>query len=287
MQAEHFLSVQAVLGEGPVWHTGEKALYSLDIINSKVFRYTPAQNKMETFSPPAQISALAFCARGGVITAGGKGFCWWDLQNNTMETIFNPEPGKPGARFNDGKTDRKGRFWAGTMTSSDASSSLYCLDLQRQVHTMESNITISNGLGWSPDNHTMYYADSLRYVIYAYDFDLESGAITNRRPFFNSDTTFGIPDGLTIDSEGCLWSAFWGGWKIARFDPQGKLMEVVPMPVEQPSSLTFGGENLDELYVTSAQSDLSQAALSSQALAGDIFIIHPGVRGLPEPLFQG
>ena len=230
---------------------------------------------------------MAFRSKGGMILGAENGFYFWDTTHQNLEFISHPEAGKTEARFNDGKVDRMGRLWAGTMTYQGASSSLYRMDSDLSVHQMETGLTISNGTGWSPDNKTMYFVDSFRYVVYAYDFNFKEGTISNRRPFVQENESFGVPDGLTVDSEGCVWLAVYGGWKVMRYAPDGKILDEIKFPVAKPSSCIFGGENLDELYVTTISENLTAEEKAAQPLAGDLFVIKTDVKGLPEPDFAG
>ena len=215
------------------------------------------------------------------------GFHFWDPQTNHFELINHPEKGKHGARFNDGRIDRKGRFWAGTMTAEGATSSLYRLDPDLTVHRMETGITISNGLGWSLDGHLMYFTDSLRRTIFVYDFDLESGDISNKREFYQLSDEPGVPDGLSIDREGFIWSAIYNGWKLIRIDPQGNLISTIQMPVSRPSSCAFGGTDFNDLYITTISEGLSEGEKKQEPLAGDLFVVEMEVAGFPESVFSG
>ena len=283
---EHFLGVQNRLGEGPRWNAAEGTLYWVDIEGEAVCRFDPATGQPERFPVGLPVGALAFRAAGGLILATRDGFALWDPQAVGPQFLVDPEPGKPDSRFNDGDVDRRGRFWAGTMCP-DPTSALYRLDPDGSLHTMETGVTISNGLGWSPDDRTMYFTDTPRQVIYAYDFDLATGTIANRRPFVSSVGEDGYPDGLVVDAEGGVWSARWGGWKVTRYDPSGRVERELRLPVAHPTSCTFGGPALDELYITSAWGPLRPAERDQQPLAGDIFRVRPGVRGLEEPRYGG
>jgi L-arabinonolactonase len=287
MQPEQVVHCQNIVGEGPLWNMKEQAIYWVDIDGKKIQRYFTQTKTYESFDMPAKICLMAFRTQGGMIVGAEDGLYFWDSAENKLDFITHPEKGKSEARFNDGKVDRRGRLWAGTMTFEGASSSLYRVDADLSVHRMETGVTISNGVGWSPDNRTMYFVDSIRYVIYAYDFDLETGAITNRRPFVKLDKSFGIPDGLTVDSEGYVWCAIYGGWKVMRYDPQGKVAAEIQFPVSKPSSCMFGGQDLDELYVTSISEGLSDEEKLQQPMTGDLFVIKTNVKGLPEPDFAG
>lgn len=287
MKPAQVYASQNIIGEGPLWNVKEQAIYWVDIDGKKIQRYYPKTEKYESFDVPVKVCMLAFRKEGGLICGAEDGFYFWDPDTNKMEFISHPEKGKTEARFNDGKVDRKGRFWAGTMTFEGATSSLYRLDPDLSVHQMETGITIANGVGWSPDNKTMYFVDSIRYVINAYDFNYEKGEINNRRPFVQLKASFGIPDGLTVDSEGYVWCAIYGGWKVMRYAPNGTTAAVVEMPVSKPSSCIFGGKDLDELYVTSISEGLSEKQKNQEPMAGDLFVIKADVKGLSEPDFAG
>lgn len=287
MKPEHVIACQNIVGEGPLWNVKEKAIYWVDIDGKKIQRFYPETKKNEVFDMPIKICLMAFRSKGGMILGAEDGFYFWDPSTKKLDFISHPEKGKTDARFNDGKVDRKGRLWAGTMTYQGASSSLYRMDTDLSVHQMESGITISNGVGWSPDNKIMYFVDSIRYVIYAYDFDFEKGYLSNRRVFVQLAESFGIPDGLTVDSEGHVWVAIYGGWKVMRYDPSGNVSAEINFPVSKPSSCMFGGKNFDELYVTTISDGLTAEDKLKQPMAGDLFVIKTDVKGLPEPDFAG
>jgi sugar lactone lactonase YvrE len=263
-------------------------LYWVDIDAGCFHRLTPAAGQHEVFEVGLPIGVLAFRARGGLVMATKNGFAFWDEVTQTLDFIADPEAHKPNARFNDGAVDPQGRFWAGTMDiDRRPTSSLYRLDPDSAVQTMETGISVSNGIGWSPDHKTMYYTDTRASTIYAYDFDAATGAIENRRTFVKVPQSAGRPDGLTVDTQGFIWSAHWDGWKLTRYDPAGKIEREIPVPVQRPTSCTFGGPNLDELYITSARTGLSDAELKDQPLAGDLFRLQTAVKGPPEPKFLG
>ncbi len=288
-ELEQMLPAQNILGEGPVWNEDERALYWVDIEGNSIQRFWPETKKVEVFDVGMKIGVFAFREQGGLIVASEKGLGFWTPGGvDKVEIFSNPEEGKAEARFNDGKVDRKGRFWAGTMTPEGATSSLYRLDPDLSLHTMETGITISNGMGWSPDNKTMYFTDTMKYVIYAYDFDLESGSISNRRDFYQFPDDGGVPDGMTVDSKGYVWSAMCLGGRLVRLSPDGELVEEIKLPVSLPTSVTFGGKDYRDLYLTSGWITLSdEERQKNQPQAGDLFRLVPGVQGLPEPKFTG
>jgi sugar lactone lactonase YvrE len=219
-----------------------------------------------------------------------NGFAFWDPQTKSLTYIKNPEQGKPYMRFNDGEVDSRGRFWAGTMSEADnpqPEGVLYRLDPDLSVHAMESGLSISNGIGWSPDDKTMYLTDSPRRIIYAYDFDVETGSINNRRVFVAAAGESYEPDGLTVDSQGYIWSACWNGAKILRYAPDGKLDRTIEVPALRPTSCVFGGPDLTDLYITSSRDDLAREQLDAYPFSGDLFRLRTGVKGLRQHKFGG
>jgi L-arabinonolactonase len=238
---------------------------------------------------PERIGSFALREQGGLVVAFASGFAFLNLETGAVERLAAPEAAMPRNRFNDGKCDRRGRFWAGTMDDrlSEHSGALYRFDPDRSCHRMDSNIGISNSLAWSPDDRRFYFADTMDRAIYVYDFDLDGGAIANKRVFCTTEGQPGSPDGSTIDAEGFLWNAQWDGWRLVRYAPDGRIDRIVELPVQKPTSCMFGGEDLSILYVTSAVWDLAGEALSAQPQAGGLFALDVGVRGLPEPRFAG
>ncbi len=209
-EVEHVLDIKNKLGEGPVWNPTEQALYWVDIERNRFYRMDPTTRKYEVFDVSVPVGVLALRASGGLVMATKNGFAFWDRQHG-LRFISDPEAEKPHTRFNDGAVDCRGRFWAGTMCGlpemcEAPEGSLYRLDPDSSIHRMETGLKISNGIGWSPDNKVMYLTDSPQYMIYAYDFDAASGAVENRRTFIHTSDEEGVPDGLAVDSEGCIWS---------------------------------------------------------------------------------
>ncbi|HEX7434721.1 MAG TPA: SMP-30/gluconolactonase/LRE family protein [Anaerolineaceae bacterium] len=282
----HLLSLRNHLGEGPLWVHEENALYWVDIERGAYLRYLPASGRVERVEIGTTLGVMRLRQSGGMVMASGNGFQFWDPVSRRLTPIVNPEAGKIEGRLNDGMIDPQGRFWAGTMAPG-FTSALYRLDPDLSLHQMESGIGISNGLGWSLDSREMYFTDSRKKIIYAYDFDPVSGEISNRRNLIATPDEAGSPDGMTVDSEGFIWSARWGGWKLSRYDPQGKLEREVVMPVEFPTSCAFGGADLDQLYITSAWMELGEDRKDTQPWSGDLFMMQSPFRGLPERKFAG
>lgn len=283
-RARCVVETQAFLGEGPVWNEAEKRLDWVDILAPALHRSDPASGADRVVELGELVGAIAHCSTGGLVLATQSGFTLFDPDTGVSTPLVDPEADKPNNRFNDGKCDSRGRFWAGTMDMGVApgAGSLYRLDRDGSVHCLERGIGISNGLGWSPDDRRMYFTDSLARTIFVYDFDAESGTIANRRVFAQTLDHMGVPDGLTVDAEGYVWSAQWDGWQLIRFDPEGRIDQTVSLPVPRPTSCTFGGPNRETLYVTSARIRLSAQQLAEAPLSGSVFAIDGCGRGLAE-----
>lgn len=278
------LDAKAELGEGPLWDPGAQRLYWVNIKQNELRRFDPATGRDECWKAPAMVGSLAVRKKGGLVVALRSGFHFFDPKTGKWDPITDPEAHLPENRFNDGKPDRQGRFWAGTMHDPEqqATGGLYRLDADLTATRLVDGIICSNSLCWSPDGRIMYYADSWAHTIWAWDFDTERGEIANRRVFVQRPASEGAPDGATVDAEGGVWVAYWGGWCVTRFDPAGKVERVVKLPVKQPTCPAFGGPNLDICYVTSAA-----IGGDPQPLSGGIFAFEPGVKGLPEAYFKG
>ena len=278
--------VSAVLGEGPVWVARESALYWVDIKGYKIFRLGP-DGRIGQWPTPFRIGSLAPRKSGGFISGTDQGIAVIDPVTKHFEIVADPEEHLPGNRFNDGKVDRRGRFWAGTMDDREreATGTLYCLDSDLSWRAWDQGYKVTNGPAFSPLGDRMYHSDSAQRITYV--FDLTDGEPTNRRTFLQFGEGDGYPDGMTVDAESCLWIAFWDGWAVRRFSPSGEWLQTVEMPVSRPTSCAFGGPDLDRLYVTSASRDLDDEALGMQPKAGGLFMLVPGVRGLPDVPFAG
>ena len=288
---EHILATHNIVGEGPVWNVQEQALYWVDIQGHTIHRLQPETKEHQVFNVGVAVGVLACRQTGGLVLATKNGFALWDMQTQVLDIIANPEVGQPLKRFNDGAVDCKGRFWAATMNEEEEKQLpegvLYRLDPDHSVHIMDTGFIIPNGIGWSPDNTRMYMTDSIRQSIYVYDFDQITGSIDARRTFVYTPDEQGVPDGLTVDSEGYIWSARWGGSKVIRYDPDGNVERVIAVPALQPSSCVFGGKNLDALYITSASKGLSNEQRKAYPLSGDLFCLKTDIKGLEKFSFAG
>lgn len=275
------------LGEGPLWSVKEQALYWIDIKRPSIQKWTPSTKDYQVWVLPTDIGSFALRKQGGAILAMRDGFHFFDFETGEQSPFVDPEASLPDNRFNDGKCDPNGNFWAGTLHDQEniPEAALYRLHPDGTWRLIKSGIIVSNGLGWSPDHRTMYYTDSGTQCIYAYDFDASNSEISNERILVRDTDCY--PDGLTVDSEGYIWSAKWDGWRVVRYSPNGKIDRVLEMPVQRPTSVMFGGPDLDRLFITSAWDRLSKEAKAKQPHAGHVFVADVGVSGLPETDFAG
>jgi len=273
------LPAEDELGEGPWWSVADQSLWRVDILSRAVHRWSPATGEQSSWDVGDDVGFAVPAVDGSVVAGLRSGLFRIDLDTGARVRLTDYPASGPG-RFNDGKTDRRGRVWAGTIVDDHArpDGCFGRLD-DRRFTVVLDGVTISNGLGWSPDNATMYFTDSAAATIWAFDFDAESGAMSNRRVFATDDGC--APDGLTVDAEGGVWSAKWDGARIVRYDADGAVSDVIAAPVSRPTSCMFGGPDLDVLYVTSARAGLSTEECAATP-AGAVLAVEPGVRGLGE-----
>ena len=279
--------VGAVLGEGPVWDPRDQALYWVDIKGYKIFRRDQAGGIRE-WTTPFRIASLAPRSAGGFVAGTDRGFAEVDPEAGRYEPFDHPEPDRATNRFNDGKLDRAGRFWAGTMDDKEqaATGALYRLDADRSSRRFDDGYRVTNGPAFSASGRLMYHNDSARRLTYVFDLD-EAGAPSNRRLFAQYGEGQGYPDGMTVDAEDCLWVAFWDGWCVRRFSPQGECIATIELPVQKPTSCAFGGPAMDQLFVTSASVGLGPKERDGQPFAGGLFMLGTGCVGLADIPFQG
>jgi sugar lactone lactonase YvrE len=284
---QNALTLRARLGEGPCWNADEQQLYAVDIYNHRVHQFKPTTGEHRIFDVGEVVGCLAPAGANRLIMALRCCLAYLDTRDGNVTRIAEISHTHPDTRFNDGKCDAAGRFWFGSVSAQEKAACLYHYDPNGTLHVMETGLTISNGLGWSPDNRTFYLTDSCRRTIYAYDFDLDTGNLSDRRALIDLTAESFEPDGLTIDQEGCIWSAMWNGWCIIRFDPSGQEMMRLEMPVQRPTCCTFGNSDLQTLYVTSASIGLTQAEIQASFYSGDLYSVQTDVAGLPTYHFRG
>jgi sugar lactone lactonase YvrE len=273
-----------LLGEGPVWCPREQALYWVDI-RAPAVRRMAADGAVTSWDMPEQVGSLALREKGGILVALKSALSLFDPATGAITKVADAPGHSAALRFNDGKCDRQGRFWVGTMRAGEAQvpGFLYRLDGAGCTAVLDG-IGIPNSLCWSPDGRTMYFTDSPKRVIWAFAYDPATGAIGERRDFARLEAPM-VGDGATVDAEGYLWSANYGGWRVTRFAPDGSVDRVVPVPASNITSCAFGGADLGTLYITSAYQGLSEEQRAGQPAAGALFAIEVGVKGLPEPRF--
>ena len=289
VEPEVAVNIETIVGEGAIWDSESRVLYWVDILGSQLFVFDPRTGHNRAIDVGQAIGTVAPRVSGGVMVALHNGFAALDLTSEKLTPIADPERAIPANRFNDGKCDPAGRFWAGTMefNGEPDRGALYCLDVDHSVMQKVAPVTISNGIVWSLDSQTMYFIDTARDNVRAWDYDLESGGIRNQRVVIENSGN-GHFDGMTIDEEGMVWIALFGGWCVQRYDPQsGALLQTVRLPVEQITSCAFGGDNLDDLYITSCRYRMDEQALREQPLAGSLLRVKLGARGIPAFAYAG
>lgn len=292
MDIQCVVAAKALLGEGTCWDPRAQKLWWLDIYAKTIYCYEPATGLTQSFSTPQVPGCLAVREKGGLVLAMGDGFHTFDPHTGNFQHIVDAEAQMPETRMNDGKTDRQGRFWSGTVFEvqgrpPQAVGSLYRLDTDLSCHKMVEGVACSNGLAWSPDSRTMYFADSRTPYVWAWDFDALHGDIENRRVFIDLSSIDGVCDGATVDAEGCYWLTLPLKSKVQRYDPKGELIQTIELPTDTPTCCEFGGKALGVLYVTTATLRRTSEELKRQPTAGGLFAIDVGVRGLPSVPFKG
>jgi sugar lactone lactonase YvrE len=275
---------KATLGEGPVWDARTQILYWVDILKKQIY-----SNGDVFLESDETIGCLSLRKGGGLIFTKRASLWTCEPDSSNMTLLSTLEDELADNRFNDGKCDPRGRFLAGTMDMSekDPNGSLYSFD-GKSVTKLFGNVTISNGLTWSPDYKTLYYIDTPTHEVKAFDYDMETGAIANMRVVVKLSETLGHPDGMTSDMQGNLWIAMWGGAQVTKWDPgTGQLLERMPVPAKNASSCVFGGRNMNELFITSARVGLDEETLKQYPLTGGVFRFETNAEGMPSFEFAG
>ena len=279
----------AVLGEGPVWDSKSARLHWLDADQKKLFTFDPTTDAAQISDLPAYPGSYAMRKGGGLVMAYRNQIALIYDEIASAKIIETPKVDFSVERFNDGACDRRGRFWVGTMDRKlkEPVGSLFRLDPDLSLHKIETDLVCSNGIAFSPDDRVMYHTDTGAGKIYAYDYDIASGSVDNRRVFADFSGQAGRPDGCTIDAEGCLWVAQVGGGILVRIDPAGNRIREIVLPTLRPTSVMFGGAKLNTLYITTMKFGLTPEMLAQQPDAGGLLAIDLDVPGLSEPMFAG
>jgi len=293
MQAELILDARNATGESPVWSAQEQALYWVDIPAGRLHRWSPVDNRSQSWQAPQMLACIARDSDGSWLAGMEDGLYRLIPQADgrlDSQRVLGVEHARPNMRFNDGRCDRQGRFWAGTMFMDMSAASTtgalyrYTPGQSAPLPAVISHMVVPNGLGFSPDGRIMYLSDSHPSVqkIWAFDYDIDSGTPHNRRLFVDMNLHPGRPDGAAVDADGCYWICGNDEGLIHRFTPAGKLDRSLSVPVKKPAMCAFGGRDLDTLFVTSIR---PSGDLSDQPLAGGVFALQPGVKGLEETPF--
>lgn len=289
MEIRRVETAHCLVGEGPVWDVAEQALYFVDIVGRKVHRYDPAAENTRSWDVPAVIGSMALRTGGGAVVALKDGVHSLDLDTGALAPLARPEQPER-VQFNDGKVDRRGRFVVGSgdsdLRDTQHVGSLYSLDPGHALAVLDTGIAIANGPCWSPDDRTFYFSDSLDFAVFAYDYDIETGAASSKRLFADTRELGGIPDGATVDTDGLMWMAICEGRKVVAFRPDGAVERIIDMPVKLPASVMFGGPDLDLLYVTTI--DPTLLGRPAEDGGGNLWVIEGlGAKGIAEPRYAG
>jgi sugar lactone lactonase YvrE len=276
-----------ILGESPLWHPQENKLYWTDIFAPAIYSYDPESKKVKTYTMPCKIFAIAYRQKGGLLATTEKGISFIDIPSGKLTDYVQILDTDSDLNMNDGKCDRQGRFWAGSadFDVNRCDGKLYRITPDGTVKQMEAGLSVSNGIGWSPDNSVMYHNDSLTARIFCYDFNSKEGTVSNQRIFH--PLTEGSPDGLTVDSKGGVWMAFWDDAKVVRYLSDGTEDRVIELPTSRPTSVMIGGKDLTTLYITSCNYAPFWDEKPQPSPAGALFAIDIDVKGIPEPGFLG
>jgi sugar lactone lactonase YvrE len=289
ISAELVADARTMLGEGPIWDDREQCVWWVDILGESFHRTDPVTGQDDVIPVGQMVGALGLRDRGGLVAASRDGFVGIDAASGRIERLADVEADRPSSRMNDGKVDPRGRFWAGTTDIDHRAGlgTLYRLDADLTVSPMLPEVTISNGLDWTADGATMYFIDTPTRRVDRFSFDPSTGSIADRTMAVSIRPRAGDPDGMTLDAEDHLWVALWDGWAVERYAPDGSLELRVEVPAAQATSCTFGGSDLDLLFITTAQKDFPAGGKPDQPHAGGLFVCRPGVRGRPAHRFAG
>jgi L-arabinonolactonase len=273
------------LGEGILWDSRREVLWWTDIQRRRLHRYFPGSGALEVLDTPERVGSFGLVAESELlITAFESGVALYHPRDKSVKWLARPQAHIAGVRFNDGRVDRRGRFWCGTMVElagSSARGNLYSVDRSGNARCQVSDVRISNSLCMSPDGKLLYFADSPTRTINVYELAEPEGVLSAPRVFARTPEG-SVPDGATVDQDGCVWSAHWGGACVVRYTPEGHIDRTLEVPATQPSCVCFGGAELELLFVTTARENLDAAVLQREPHAGDVFVYRTGVKGLPE-----
>jgi sugar lactone lactonase YvrE len=297
MKIEIALDAHALIGEGPLWDTERGVLWWIDIFRGEVHAFDPVTGQDRVIDVGTQIGAVGIRACGGLVAAMPEGLVALDLESGAVTLVATVDHDPATMRLNDGRCDSRGRFWAGSIAHNPVdpaavevvpgAAKLYRFDPDGSVAEILDGVTVSNGMGWSPDDGTFYYVDTMTHALDAFDFQADSGTISNRRTLVKLSPTEGHPDGMCVDEDGCIWLAISGASQIRRYTPAGGLDRTLHLPLSRVTSCGFGGPHLDELYITTHSALMSHLDWAAESKSGALLRCSPGVRGLPTHAFAG
>lgn len=288
IDAQLRFALRCELGEGSLWDEKRQVLYWVDIAQNKVYCYTPSNRSNLAYDVGENVGTVVVTANEKLLLALRSGFAWLDPETGVVGHLSDPESDKPHTRFNDGKCDPRGRFWAGTMVEDGpkGDGALYCLDTDLSVTRKLSGVSCSNGLAWSRDQRHFYYIDTPTFQIQCFDYDAQTASLGDCRIAAEFPRDAGAPDGMTIDAQDGLWVALFGGSKVVRVNPvTGHVDFEVKVPAPNVTSCAFGGSNLDELFITTAGVGNSDEQRRAYPLAGSLFSVKVPFKGLPATRF--
>lgn len=281
---------RAILGEGPTWRPKENALYWIDLRAPAIFRYDCNTSALKTV--PARLGdrlgAMVFTTDGKMVALDRHGLHLLDADTGERKSLSHPDSNAPNNCFNDAKCDGLGRLWSGSADTGDteASGSLFIFDRDAKARRIDSGFICSNGPAFSPDGRRAYFTDSYAFEIWRYEIDPASGEVGPRESFARIDPADGYPDGMTVDREGYLWNAHWDGWRITRYDPDGKIDRILKVPVPKPTAIAFGGEGMNRLFITSASLDMTPQQLEEAPWSGCLLCCDIDVTGISDRDFD-
>ena len=290
---ELLINLGGIIGEGICWDENTQMLYWIDLLVNQIYAYDINKKSLKIIDVGQNTGCVAVREKGGLVAGLQHGIFFVDIETGELTPVIDPESDKPDNRFNDGECDCMGRLWAGTMSKKLDSGSgdgtpagaLYCIDTDLSVTKKIPEATISNGIGYSPDNSIMYYIDSPTKNVDAFDFNKETGEISNRRVVVHVDEKTGMPDGLTVDADGNLWVGMWGGGAVVKYDSNtGEMLEKIEVPAPFVTTMVFGGENMDEMFINTAKMNTD---LNKYPDAGGVFRVKMDVKGQPTYKFKG
>lgn len=278
-----------LLGECPIWCQETGTLFWVDSRAPSLQAYRPSTGDISSHPLPETTGSVCLTEHGDLLVAMTSGIYRLGFDGALGAQVASAISGHPDNRFNDGRCDRQGRFWVGSMNDKARipTGALWRLSADHSISLMEGELIVPNSLAFSPDNSRLYLSDTYRHRIFVFDYEADDGTISNKRLFSDMEGWPGRPDGSAIDAEGCLWNAEYAGGRVVRYTPDGRIDRTIELPVSQVSCCAFGGKDLDELYITTARQRLTPEQLAAQPLAGCLFVARPGVKGLPEGRYAG